>query len=378
MTTQIITHYYVKKTIIHLRLTLDGKRSEISTHKKIDPAKWNRVTERLSGESDYAKAVNASLNGLLSKVENYCINMDLKGERINLQEIINELKGTSVNQMTLFKAFEHHIANITKLIGIDFTTTTVKRYTSSFNNLKRYLKNKDVRLCDLDYKFIADFYTYLKTTEKLQHNSTTNVIKNLGRIINISITNNWLTSNPFKDFSCNYVNSTRQYLTESEIDTLVNKVFGVDRLTKVRDVFVFQIYTGLFFTDMETLTPDNIEMGVDGKQWIVINRKKTGVRSSIPILPRAKEILKKYDYKLPVCTNQRMNGYLKEIADLCNITKTLTTHIGRHTFATTITLSRGVPIETVSKMLGHTDIRTTQIYAKITDKKTADDMKSLM
>jgi len=280
--------------------------------------------------------------------------------------------------MTLFKAFEHHIANITKLIGIDFTTTTVKRYTSSFNNLKRYLKNKDVRLCDLDYKFIADFYTYLKTTEKLQHNSTTNVIKNLGRIINISITNNWLTSNPFKDFSCNYVNSTRQYLTESEIDTLVNKVFGVDRLTKVRDVFVFQIYTGLFFTDMETLTPDNIEMGVDGKQWIVINRKKTGVRSSIPILPRAKEILKKYDYKLPVCTNQRMNGYLKEIADLCNITKTLTTHIGRHTFATTITLSRGVPIETVSKMLGHTDIRTTQIYAKITDKKTADDMKSLM
>ena len=374
MKNKLKTHFYVKKSTIYLRITINGERAEISTNKKIDTTTWNKVSERVSGNYE----VNTALNNLISKVEKYFSYLDIKDEKVYVSQIINELKGTGVNQMTLFKAYEYHISNITKLIGIDFTATTVKRYTSSFNNLKRYLKNMDVRLCDLDYKFIANFYTYLKTTEKLQHNSTTNVIKNLTRIINISITNNWLTSNPFKDFSCNYVNSTRQYLTESEIDTLVNKEFSVDRLTKVRDAFVFQIYTGLSFTDMETLTPDNIEVGVDGKEWIVINRKKTGVRSSIPILPRAKKILMKYDYKLPVCTNQRMNGYLKEIADLCSINKILTTHIGRHTFATTITLSRGVPIETVSKMLGHTDIRTTQIYAKITDKKTADDMALLL
>ncbi len=128
---------------------------------------------------------------------------------------------------------------------------------------------------------------------------------------------------------------------------------------------------------MESLTSENIEVGVDGKQWVIINRQKTGIRSAIPILPRAISILNKYNYKLPVCTNQRMNGYLKEIADLCNIKKTLTTHIARHTFATTITLSKGVPIETVSKMLGHSDIRTTQIYAKVTDRKVAQDMKQL-
>jgi integrase len=129
---------------------------------------------------------------------------------------------------------------------------------------------------------------------------------------------------------------------------------------------------------MESLTTDNIEVGVDGEQWIVINRQKTGVRSAIPLLPRAKDVLEKYNYHLPVCTNQRMNGYLKEIADLCNIRKILTTHIARHTFATTITLSKGVPIETVSKMLGHSDIRTTQIYSKVVDKKVADDMALLL
>jgi site-specific recombinase XerD len=288
--------------------------------------------------------------------------------------VINGLKGNEETQYTLFQTYDYHIANISRLIGIDFTATTIKRYKSSFASLKRYLKNADVKLCDLDHKFISDFHTYLKTTEGLQHNSATNIIKNLYRVVNIAVRNKWLTSNPFRNFSCNYVNPTRHYLTEAEIDTIFNKIFSIERLTKVRDVFIFQIYTGLSFTDMESLTIDNIEIGVDGKEWVVINRQKTNIRSAIPILPRASAILTKYNYKLPVCTNQRMNGYLKEIADLCNIKKTLTTHIARHTFDTTITLSRGVPIETVSKMLGHSDIRTTQIYAKVTDLKVSKDM----
>jgi site-specific recombinase XerD len=372
------THFYVRQKTIYLRLTLDGKRADLSTNKKIDPGKWDKVTERVAGKSEYAKVINTALNDLLSKVEKHLINLDMNNDRVTLTQIVNELKGTGKNQMTLFQVYEYHIANITKLIGIDFTATTIKRYKSSFTSLKRYLKETDIKLRDLDYKFIEDYYTHIRATDGLQHNSATNIIKNLYRVINMAVINKWLPTNPFKSFSCNYINPTRHYLTETEIDILVNKVFSIDRLTKVRDVFVFQIYTGLSFIDMETMTTDNIEVGIDGKQWIVINRRKTGVRSAIPILPRALFMLNKYNYKLPVCTNQRMNGYLKEIADLCNIKKTLTSHIARHTFATTITLSHGVPIETVSKMLGHSDIRTTQIYSKVVDRKIADDMKSLM
>jgi site-specific recombinase XerD len=185
------------------------------------------------------------------------------------------------------------------------------------------------------------------------------------------------------DFSCAFINNPRPYLNESEIEKIVSKKLPIERLAKVRDTFVFQIYTGLSFIDMQELTNKNIEIGIDGKEWIVSSRKKTGNRLSIPLLPRARAVLDKYRESsngrlLPICSNQRFNGYLKEIADLCGIEKDITSHLGRHTFATTITLSKGIPIETVSRLLGHTSLVTTQIYAKVIDRKVADDMQFLM
>ena len=156
------------------------------------------------------------------------------------------------------------------------------------------------------------------------------------------------------------------------------KQFSYLKLRRIKDLFIFQIYTGLAYADLQALSKDNIEVGVDGRQWIVINRTKTGNRSAIPILPRALEVLNRYNYNLPLCSNQKFNSYLKEIATTCGISKSITTHTARHTFATTITLSHKVPIETVSRMLGHTDLKTTQIYAKVTDQKTASDMAFLM
>jgi site-specific recombinase XerD len=214
--------------------------------------------------------------------------------------------------------------------------------------------------------------------EKLQPNSAYRNIKHLYRVIKVAILNKWLSSNPFKDFPCRYKNPIRPYLTESEISKLYSQVFATDRLSKVRDLFLFQVYTGLSYSDMVALTTDNIEVGIDGKKWIIIYRTKTDTRCAIPLLPIALEILTKYNYKVPIICNQDMNRYLKEIASNCNITKTLTTHVGRHTFATTICLGHGIPIETVSKLLGHTSLVTTQIYAKITDRKTANDMAVLM
>jgi site-specific recombinase XerD len=280
--------------------------------------------------------------------------------------------------MSLLQAYEYHVSYVERLLGIEFAYNTLRRYSSSLNSLKRFLNGNDIKLSSLEYKFVSDYYFYLLTTEKLQPNSAFKNIKALNKVIHVCMLNNWLTTNPFRNFHCRYKNPIRSYLTENEINTLYQYKFPTNRLTQVRDAFIFQVYTGLSYVDILNLTQDNIEIGVDVKQWIVIYRKKTGTRSAIPILPTAKEILIKYDYTIPVCSNQKMNEYLKEIGKLCNISKKLTTHIGRHTFATTICLGHGIPIETVSRLLGHTDIKTTQIYAKVTDTKVADDMRLLM
>jgi len=398
MKNKIVTHFYVKEekkdnngeAPIYLRITVNGERAEISTNRRLNPVNWDKASEKVTGKSEGARTINAALATLLGKVEKYFSNLEVKDELFSIHQIMAELKGKSQNQMTLMKAYNFHIANIKELVGIDYAANTVKRYSSSLNSLKAFMLKKynktDVRLNELDNLFIESYYSYLKADKGLQQNSAAKDIKNLQRVINKTVNYRWISRNPFKEFSCNYIDPPRPYLSEEEIDALHNKDFSIKRLARVRDLFVFQIYTGLSYIDMSQLTEDNIEIGIDGKRWIVIHRKKTGTRSSIPILPRAQEVLDRYkndplcisEHKiLPFYCNQRMNGYLKEIADLCGIKKPLTTHIARHTFATTITLSHGVPIETVSKMLGHSDLKTTQIYSKVVDKKIADDMRNL-
>lgn len=399
MKNKIVTHFYVKESKkddkgeapIYLRITINGERAEVSTGRRINPDLWDKSLERAGGRSESARVINSSLNNILGKVEKHFSGFDVKDERISVYQIINELKGKSETQMTLVKAYNDLVASMEKLVGIQYELNTIKRYKSSLQGLVDFMKIKlhksDIRLFELDNKFIEAYNTYLKSEKGLKHNSAAKDVKNLNRVINKAVVNKWLAQNPFKGFSCSYINPGRMYLTEEDIDKLINKEITIKRLARVRDLFIFQIYTGLSYADMEALTEDSLEIGIDGKKWIVINRKKTGSRSSIPVLPRAQDILDKYkndplciaDHKLlPVCSNQRMNGYLHEIEILCDIKKNLTTHLARHTFATTITLSNGVPIETVSKMLGHADLKTTQIYSKVVDKKVADDMRSLL
>lgn len=399
MKNKIVTHFYVREekkdkkgeVPIYLRITINGERASISTDRRVNPEFWDKTTEKVAGRSEPARVINTSLNNLLSKVEKYFSNLDVKDELISVHQIVAELKGKSQNQMTLLKAYESYIAKLEELVGVDYATNTVKVYKSSLNGLKGFIIHKynktDIRLCDLDRAFIEAYDTYLKSSKGLNHNSAARHTKNLHTVLNKAVSNMWIQVNPCSGYNFGYINPPRSYLTEEEIDALYVKKFTINRLAKVRDVFIFQIYSGLSYCDMAELTEDSIEIGIDGKRWIVINRKKTGTRSSIPLLPRAQEILDKYKNDphcisecklLPVCTNQRMNGYLKEIADLCEIKKTLTTHLARHSFASTVTLSHGVPIETVSKMLGHSDLKTTQIYAKVVDRKIADDMRHLI
>jgi site-specific recombinase XerD len=378
MKNKIVTLLYLKKNTIYLRLTINGERAEISTNRKATRSEWNPLTQRVKGKCDQAQTINSALVSLLDKANRIFFNMDSNNESVSVKALIDELKGTSESKVTLLQAYQYHIDNITKLQGISFAKATVKKYGYSLACLKKYLNGIDPRLSDLTYKFVENYHTYLRTKkDSLQNNSASNNIKHLFRIMNVALINKWITQNPFKGFVCTYVNPVRHFLTDSEIDTIYNKHFSIERLERVKDAFIFQIYTGLAFVDMESLTPDNIEVK-NGKPWLIIHRKKTGGRSAIPLLPRAKAVLNKYNGKLPVNSNQKMNAYLKEIGDLCGISKNLTTHLGRHTFATSICLNNGVPIESISKMLGHTKITVTQIYAKVTDEKVLKDMAFLM
>jgi site-specific recombinase XerD len=302
----------------------------------------------------------------------------------------NRILGIDAKERTLITLFTQHNKRVEKLVGQEFAPGTLERYKTVKKHLEDFLKAdyklNDIPLKKINHQFILDFEYYLKTTRSCGHNSTLKYIKNFKKIVRIAMANGWITTDPFLNYKVRLDVVNREYLTKEEIETMLNKDLHTPRLSQVRDIFIFCCFTGLAYSDVKKLTSNNLVMGIDGERWIKVNRTKTDTRSSIPLLPTALDIIAKYkdhpeviikEVLLPVLSNQKSNAYLKEIAELCNINKNLTTHLARHTFATTVTLTNGVPIESVSKMLGHSSIRSTQHYAKIIDRKVSDDMLAL-
>jgi site-specific recombinase XerD len=244
----------------------------------------------------------------------------------------------------------------------------------------------DIDITKIDHAFITDYEFWLRSVRNCANNTAVKYIKNFNKIIKLCLANDWLEKNPFANYKSKVKEVERVYLTENEIQSIIEKDFKTERLSVVRDIFLFSCFTGLAYIDVKNLTKSHISFGIDGEKWIFTHRQKTESASKIPILPVTQMIIEKYEnhpqcnneYKLlPILSNQKMNAYLKEIAGVCEIEKELTFHIARHTFATTVTLTNGVPIESVSKMLGHKNLRTTQHYAKVLDRKVSDDMKIL-
>jgi site-specific recombinase XerD len=272
----------------------------------------------------------------------------------------------------------------------EYSEGTLERYETSLGHTIKFMEWKygvtDMPLNKIDNEFITEYDFYLRSERKCNNNTTVKYIKNFKKIIQICLDNRWIKENPFVAYKGKMKEVDRGFLTEEQVQTIYVKKFVSDRLSQVRDIFVFCCFTGLAYIDVKQLTDDHIGIGIDGSKWIFKNRQKTETASNIPLLPLAEEILAKYATHpkclnegrlLPVLSNQKMNGYLKEIGDLCGIKIDLTFHVARHTFATSITLTNGVPIESVSKMLGHKNIKTTQHYAKIVDRKVSEDMKLL-
>lgn len=375
---------------IYLRLTVNGQRAEMSTGKECLPERWNSDAGLARGTTEEIKALNAFISILQGKIHQYHNQLLATGEPITAEILKNKMAGKSERARSLVKIFEDHNRKIEALLNDEFAPGTLERYKTSLKHTIDFLQWKynisDIDIKKIDHAFITEYEFYLRSVRKCNNNTAVKYIKNFGKIIRICIANGWLDKSPFVSYKSKVKEVERAFLVEEEIQALASKVFVTDRLNQVKDIFIFSCFTGLAYIDVKKLTKNNITVGIDGEKWIYTNRQKTDTRSNIPLLPIAEEIIAKYKEHpqclnegklLPVLSNQKMNSYLKEMADVCGINKELTFHIARHTFATTVTLTNGVPIESVSKMLGHKNLRTTQHYAKILDRKVSEDMKAL-
>ena len=398
MNTKLSILFFVKRTKtnvdgllpIFIRVTVNGERIELSTKRFTTSERWSVEGNRMNGTSGESKATNSYLDTLKAKVYDYQQQLIREDKIVNAENMRNKILGIEKRSYMLIGIFQQHNDEIKALIGKDYAAATHVRYETSLKHTEDFLKWKykvsDLDIRKIDHEFITGYEFYLKSVCNCCQNTTSKYIKNFGKIIRICLANGWLQKNPFINYKSKMVEVERAFLCMEEIETMLNKVFVSDRLNQVKDIFLFSCFTGLAYADVKKLSRKNIAIGVDGERWIYINRTKTDTRSNIPILPIASYLLEKYkdnpqvvnqDKLLPILSNQKMNSYLKEIADACEITKDLTFHIARHTFATTVTLSNGVPIESVSKMLGHKNLKTTQHYAKILDLKVSNDMQIL-
>ena len=375
---------------IYLRITVNGKRSEFSIKRKVLLNKWNSEAGKVRGTTADVRELNRYMDSIKVKVHKIQETLLENQELVTSEIIKNIYLGKSIKHKMILEVFQEHNDKVEKLIGKDFAPGTAERYKTAKKHVSNYILKEynveDIPVKDVDHKFITGFEYYLKTTRNCSHNTSIKYITNFKKIIKIAYANDWIDKDPFLHWKAKLKIVDREFLTENEIQKIVEKEFSVNRLNQVKDIFIFCCFTGLAYADVKKLTKNDIVIGIDGEHWIKTKRAKTDTRSNIPILSIPQTIIEKYsehmeilesELILPVLSNQKMNAYLKEIADLCQINKNLTFHLARHTFATTVTLTNGVPIESVSKMLGHKSLRTTQHYAKIIDRKVSEDMNAL-
>ncbi|TRX43061.1 site-specific integrase [Flavobacterium restrictum] len=375
---------------IYLRITIDGKPKEIASKRYIQPDKWDNKLQKVSGSSDEVKSLNLYLKTLEQQV--YDAHHSIMKDKITAtaSSLKSKLQGTEQRARMLVPIFQEHNDKVETLVGQEFAPGTLERYKTSLKHTIEFIQWKysasDIDIKDIDHAFITEYEFFLRSVRKCANNTAVKYIKNFKKIVKLCISNGWLDKDPFVNYKVKIREVEREFLSQEEIQTIYEKVFVTERLNQVKDIFVFACFTGLAYIDVKQLTLLNISTGIDGSKWIFTHRQKTETASRIPLLPIPQELIQKYaahpqcineNKLLPVLSNQKMNSYLKEIADVCGIQKDLTFHIARHTFATTVTLTNGVPIESVSKMLGHTNIKTTQHYAKILDKKVSEDMQVL-
>lgn len=372
---------------IMVRVTVNSERVVFSTKLSADPDKWDAKANRVYGKSKSDRELNRTLDDMSSSIRSHYYELERYEASVTAEKVRNSFLGITARTESLMQLFREYMDECASLAGISKSKATVQKYDRCYRRVQEFLKAKynlsDIPLVEIGHKFITDLECYLRTVSQCNENTTAKFLQTFKMIIIRARNNGYIKGDPFSNYRIRLKRVDRGYLTEEELSAIMGKEFATKRLSQVRDIFIFSCYTGLAYIDIKELTADNIRTSFDGNQWIMTHRHKTETPVNVPLLDIPKQLVTKYqgttkDGKLlPVLSNQKMNAYLKEIATLCGIDKNITFHLARHTFATTITLSQGVPIESVSKMLGHTNIQTTQIYARITNDKISRDMAVL-
>ena len=377
---------------LYARITVDGKKLNISLKRRIDTRLWNANKQRIKGNSQTARDLNQYLNEVHSELFQCYHELRADDRRITPQAIKSKFLGDdNVRIYTLRDIIAYHNTKIFQKLH----RNTSRLYLTSQNYIllfvKKEYKREDMELVELDYRFILSFENFLRShkprhyQKQIGNNAVMKHIQRLRKMITLAYHMEWINNDPFRKFKQKLIPTHRGYLTAKELERLEELAINSRRLNTVRDLFVFSCYTGISYTDIMLLTKESLVLGMD-TYWIVIKRQKNGNPVKIPLLKKALDLIKRYSTDkrslvnntlFPRISNQKMNAYLKEIAPLAGIQKNLTFHMARHTFATTVTLTNGVPIETISKMLGHTRLATTQIYAKVVERKVYDDMQML-
>lgn len=393
--------FFLKKTkllkngeaSVCMRITVDGTRVENNIRKSIDPSLWNQAKESARGKSRKSCDLNAYIENARIKLHQIFCELEEQNQPITarlLQEIFFGQDKEPEAVRTLIGTIQEHNDQCRALIGKDYALITVRRYESCKRYLAELIRQKygkdDLPLAEVNGELVRAFEFYLKTEKECQQNTVIRYMKCLKKITNLALANEWIAKDPFIGIKFHEKEVIREFLTMDELLSIYHKEFPLERITVVRDVFIFAAFTGLAFIDVQQLSLEHIVKDNNGNLWIRKPRQKTKNMCNIPLLDIPLEILRKYaDYPaskkkgalLPVPCNQKMNSYLKEIADLCQIKKNLTTHTARHSYATSVCLANGVSIENVAKMLGHSNIKMTQHYARVLDSSILKDMNNV-
>lgn len=389
--------FFLKKTrllkngeaSVCMRITVNGTRVENNIRKSIDPALWSQAKETARGKSRRACDLNTYIEEARIKLYQIFCELEQQNRPVTahlLQELFfGQEKPEEVR--TLLGTMQEHNDQCRALVGTDYALITVRRYESCRRYLAELIRQRygkeDLPLAEVNGELVRAFAFYLKTEKGCQQNTVIRYMKCLKKITNLARANDWMAKDPFLGIRFHEKEVAREFLTMDELQTIYRKEFPLERLTLVRDVFIFAAFTGLAFIDVQQLAPEHIARDNNGNLWIRKPRQKTKNMCDIPLLDIPQEILRKYaDHPtcrkkgvlLPVPCNQKMNSYLKEIADICMIRKNLTTHSARHSYATSVCLANGVSLENVAKMLGHSNIKMTQHYARVLDSSILRDM----
>ncbi len=377
-------------TPIMLRITIEGKLVETQLKRDVNPDLWNQNKERCTGKDSISLEINRYLESVKLRVLGIHRKMEEEEKYISSIKIKRKFLGLDEEHMMFFQVFQEHNDKCRELIGKDYAKVTISRFDTCLKYMKEMtLKQyhiEDIPLKKLNHAFIQDYIHFLKVEKNLSENTLIRYLKVIKKITNMSLANEWMSRNPFANIKFHEQEVNPEFLTKGELEMLRTKKFDIPHFDLVCDIFLFQCFTGLSFVDVSELTEEHIVPDNEGNLWIRKARRKTKVMCNIPLLDIPLQLLDKYkehpvcqkkDVLLPVMTNQKMNKYLKEIAICCGIKKSLSTHVARHTFSTTVTLANNVSLENVAKMLGHANIKMTQRYAKVLDQSILRDMQGV-